>query len=75
MRKCCWEVLVIELLVVIWFVGRQACCLAWVNLSFRSLFQISVSDSDRATVGPCVGNFAKKQRKERGIKRIRERRL
>ena len=45
--KCClkicgklesavWEVLGIELLVVNWIGGRQACCLAWVNLTLRS---------------------------------------
>ena len=37
-----WQVLGIELLVVIWFAGRQACWLAWVNLSLRSpLFSFS----------------------------------
>ena len=36
-RKCCWEVLKIELLVVIWIAGRQACCLAWMNFNLRSL--------------------------------------
>ena len=35
-RKCCWEVLGIELLVVVWIAGRQACWFAWVNLSIRS---------------------------------------
>ena len=35
-RKCCWEVLGIELLVALWIAGRQACCLAWENLSLRS---------------------------------------
>ena len=24
-RKCCWEVLAIELFVIIWIAGRQAC--------------------------------------------------
>ena len=35
-RKCCLAVLGIELLMVIWIGGRQACCLTLVNLSLRS---------------------------------------
>ena len=37
MRKCCWEVFVLELLVVIWIAHRQVCWLAWGNLSLRPL--------------------------------------
>ena len=36
MRKCCWKVFGIEILVVIWIAGRQDCCLAWVNFGVRS---------------------------------------
>ena len=35
-RKCCWEVLGIELLVVIWIGGRQACRFTWVNFNLKS---------------------------------------
>ena len=37
LESAVWEVFGIKLLLVIWIAGRQACWLAWVNLSLRSL--------------------------------------
>ena len=54
-RKCCWEVRGIELLVVIWISGRQACWLAWVNLSLRSLFSAFLFSSPFFVITSSVG--------------------